>query len=275
MNNDKRRVFHDYMAKEKGYCDYEAFMDLKEYLPVSLCKFYSNRRYAISAVKRNIINLSRPESFNDPFDCALNLNYPALLNDIEQRNNTIYEYGAKMEYINKMKKLDGKERKNSFVGCLGEGKLIASNLMWAIYSNNHKGFCVEYDYLSAFSILKNNGYIILPVYYTDKYIAPMIWAMEDKFRYILSAYYTKSTCWEQELEWRIYKYKETKDDRVEAYIGDPKSIYVGCRANDYLVSRLRTICIEKQVKLYKMELSSNSYTLSPKLIVDGYSDVEY
>lgn len=265
MDNTERKKFHETFYNRDG--GFPA--DLSEALPKSICKFYGNKGYAIEAVKNDILYLSRPDAFNDPFDSALNLDYLAIIKEREIQNGIRYKKNAKKEYIETMEVLDSKIKQELFIGCLGEEKCVFSNLMWANYAHNHEGFCVEYNFITAFDLLQKEGYVLWPVYYTDTYRVPIIFEEEDKFKYYLSAFCTKALCWEGEFEWRIIKSIDTGAARYSAKIGIPESIYIGCRAGDYLKKRLKKICAGKHIKLYQMEIAKNSYKLSGKLICDN------
>ena len=159
--------------------------------PKSLIKFcngsYSSKKNNyLDALEKDMLWMSSPICFNDPFDCAININYEKI--KFEQYSKTthlLFEEKAADEFLNRtdVKSLFNKLVKlhkfnfmenaknfcnNVFVSCFSEISNLSSLRMWSHYANSHKGFCLEYDF---FEILKNisQGQHILPIFYSNNY----------------------------------------------------------------------------------------------------------
>ena len=192
--------------------------------------------------------------------------------------------------------------KLAYLKCFSES--ADNTLLWSHYADEHRGFCVEYDlsYLHHNdSILKR----IFPVIYTDKRtvivdienLCEEIYFLDsdiennnqyddiELFECVKSWFIIKDKAWEYENEWRIIYtlsdiYKENTDEIKEHIIAFDcvSSIYLGCRIDKEIqnniieiVERLnksidRSNIGRNPIKIYKMELSNNSYKLISKEI---------
>lgn len=191
---------------------------------------------------------SKPDSFNDPFDCKIHDTFEDADFDIKQ----IYRrMGASEDIINSVIDYsDPKERKekairvkefifsNRGICCFSE---IKNNiLMWSHYAHNHEGICIEFD------MLKNPSYFVYPikVNYTKKY--PTGCFFKDHKDYIMDRLSTKFQDWSYEKEYRLTK------ERSGLYKFDKMAIsavYFGCNA------------VESQVKSFIEMMEKNGYDI--------------
>lgn len=146
-------------------------------------------------------------------------------------------------------------------------------LMWAHYSNKHKGFCVEYD----LSKTKDNDFLINlhPVIYsnTRASIPPSLFDFTDTNNIkisssnqstsdLLCAMLTKSDVWKYEDEWRLLLYDEIEKLHDNKFAVDCISkIILGCQIEERYEKELINICKNKGYHLSKMKLDDNTYTL--------------
>ncbi|MEN9675992.1 MAG: hypothetical protein RIS76_1888 [Verrucomicrobiota bacterium] len=159
---------------------------------------------------------SRPEFFNDPFDC-LPAEFHAALNSKAQRvaSESYRMSGSEGEPPKELLEIAKEEcsrellaqtpdsakhlrlrrrASGNWLGVLCLVKSVNSNVMWAHYANDHKGFAVELD-LESMPMVR-----FKPNLKEVKYSKDRPQAGEDVR---LNLYYRKAAEWSYEQEWRI------------------------------------------------------------------------
>jgi len=141
--------------------------------------------------------------------------------------------------------------------------------MWSHYSDNHKGFCLEYD---VGSWPRRERRILYPVIYSGrlfdatKYILRSILSNDFENIYGIVAATHKSLDWEYEKEWRfVLPMGESFADR-NYRVPSPSALYLGTRIGEENQDELKRIADEKGILVYKMQLSSTKFELCPKII---------
>jgi len=266
----------------------------------------------LKALETSHIWASNPKQFNDPYDCMPAYDIEeAILSDediLKAENDfnvkftkidgkvTLGEFSNKMESlieeehgpINKSALEEARYKNNSQIYNVGahfqQRNLIAcftehnDNLpMWAHYSNNHSGYCLEYDFHKNSNIeswnLENSRQLYPVLYDTER--PNSAGGTTEKFRSSLfKARLTKSKDWEYEAEWRYilpfpYSYSieiEEKGRLVPA----PKltAIYLGLNTNSLDTEQLLHIGSIQKTPVYKMRQNHKSFSLRPELIED-------
>lgn len=170
-------------------------------------------------------------------------------------------------------------------------------LMWAHYSKNYTGMCVEYD----FSKLPDEIlYHLFPIYYSqvrniNKKIDGLITEYKDLKRMnddncypndsgniidVMSMFLTKSECWSYEKEWRIIatypqihnSASDFEDENKKLYAIDSqvisvksciKAVYLGAKMKQSIKKHISEICREKLggIPVYSTRLSEYKYEL--------------
>lgn len=249
------------------------------HIPDKIYKYYSLtddenlNEVKLDTLLKQKVFLSKPASFNDPFDTKGFFYKPDKL----MRFDILKEYNGKVI-----------DDFSSFfrVACFTRNG-VNSMPMWAHYSNNHRGFCVEYDTKD-----KKNAVIkscCFPVQYTDKRI-DISNIMEEFVEEVLKLkeqakrknireikinnlliiwicmYYSliKHKSWEYEKEIRLVV---NLQNDYEAAI--PSAIYIGARCEDVYIKKLFDIAYILNIPVYKMEFDEYSieYELKPKRIM--------
>lgn len=137
-------------------------------------------------------------------------------------------------------------------------------LMWAHYSNSHKGFCVGFDSERLFeNVLGRGGYIN----YTENYpeISPLL---EDAFEIFIHKTNTKAKFWSYEVEYRIFK--NINDGRIKVLSADTiTEIILGCNmTNEHKSEILQTVGeYYPNTKVYQMKPKNHSFDLEKSLII--------
>jgi hypothetical protein len=142
---------------------------------------------------------------------------------------------------------------------------FSSHLMWAHYSDSHKGFCIEYN----LSCLPPDDFLTrfcFPVFYTKK--------LRDATRYVTSKNMEdlnnlfgilmclmKKDEWAYEREWRIVDSVGARKANREITMPTPSGIILGLNVRDKDEADMRAFCREQKVPLRKMSQLSGSFEL--------------
>lgn len=199
------------------------------------------------------------------------------------RNNIVNSWNANMDQFQAQFVTDILLRENMYhVASFSES--CRSTLMWAHYANSHTGFCLEYDFKSLIHDCSENCESILtcPGFMLNYSIAPVIyrenrydasagfmsmlsnWFIENHKIPMTNVYYdmflptktmlTKSSAWEYEQEWRLFKPappSESTPHKLVSYM-KPSAVYLGARIKEHNKQRLIKICKDKGIPCYQM-----------------------
>lgn len=175
-------------------------------------------------------------------------------------------------------------KQSSLVACLSED--FQSILMWSHYGDNHKGFVLNYDFKSRYSIetnipgVKASEFLdkkLFPVSYTDERYDATYYVefhfIENFFRRLgleftqpffdKLFYYKillfKSNNWKYEQEWRIIKQTniDYNDNKLDiGFINDilPKEIILGAHIKKENKNKLVEIAKKKNIPIFQMKL---------------------
>ncbi|MEM5669933.1 DUF2971 domain-containing protein [Bacillus cereus] len=118
-----------------------------------------------------------------------------------------------------LQQLNKNMQKKIKICCFSE--INDSILMWSHYANNHKGFCIEYDFTKE-GIDRSLTKQLQPVLYRDNLfnIGHYFHENGEKMNPLVINYnaIVKSTEWSYEKEWRITYINERKKDIVRNYL---------------------------------------------------------
>jgi hypothetical protein len=307
-------------------------------------KSFDEDNYSLELLKTDKMWLSRPTSFNDPFDCGLKLaskdlpdNYikdvlvEYVFNDLKQNfgcsnkelgklkrskevvsdlakfivkttkpNISLEERTIRIEEEKKAFKegyLDLGLKKNIHVACFSE--TYESILMWSHYANDHKGFCIEYNFKELglnnhvtrfiFPVIYNNTIFDMKDYLPDSnkhfenvlenYMAGInpkdilhgiTFPEKDNHVNNMVLFYNalnKSEVWEYEKEWRyIFPYKNIENKDIYLPVPKPKAIYLGAMVSKENYEKILEIGKEKDINIYKMAIKPSEFALEPIVI---------
>lgn len=190
----------------------------------------NNENRDLKALKGNEIWLSRPDKFDDIFDCRL----------------AIKIFGTVDE------DLSNRLRNHTYISCFSETS--ESFIMWYYYANGHKGYCIEYDFqgLSDMIYSKKSG-SLMPVHYNNTFNNINV---NPTFATLI-----KSEEWAFENEWRII-HPDISDEEYVNIIGPkPQKVYAGCllKETDTLYKELKQYCRENEVQFIHRRVSDTYY----------------
>ena len=217
--------------------------------------------YTLNILRNCRLWAAKPEHFNDPFDCDLEISVgiteDVMLESMRQRGDSesaIAQYkasklGADGKFIpEERRRVDNsiqeliKESRHMGVICLSE--VCDSILMWSHYAENHKGVCFEF--IRAEDNDLGDLELCSPVKYDRHY--PII----DLGRLLLNQdgetlkimMQTKSSEWAYEKEWRLI----TLDGDNKCPLPGPISrVILGAKIEEQFKSRIETLCQERNI----------------------------
>lgn len=154
------------------------------------------------------------------------------------------------------------------LGIFSLSKTVFNELLWAYYTNGHKGFCIEYDFeqlqksfpdgllQSTFEVQYNND--------TPEFsINSIINYLENDAQFVKCLIATKSMAWEREEEIRITLYSS---GLFEISPESVTGIYFGLRMSESDKELIKKNLKGRNIKYYQMKLKPNSYLLEAELI---------
>lgn len=126
---------------------------------LTLYRYRPSSDYALDALVKNDFWVSRPDSFNDPYDTSFVVDSKVLIDYLLTKTDDelIYAYAELRNINSKSKKKIASKwieelyqenmsflKKLYLVSCFSEN--ISNEVMWAHYADDGKGFAIEYHY---------------------------------------------------------------------------------------------------------------------------------
>lgn len=256
---------------------------MKAPLPKKLYKYQSCNDYAPNNLRRRSFWFSKPENFNDPFDCNINFqlgdtteeNFELLFNwareeapDKKDFEETYHSEG-KVTKSFKDKVLEGSrnatalllEKRLSDVGVTCFSEINDDILMWSHYALSHQGFCLEFD-TTKFPFMRTNNpdknNAIEKVDYSDSY--PVMSLKEIALNQLPSLPQNlltrKSSHWSYEREWRLFS---TRGNIELAYEKTALTgVYLGCKITAENKEAVKSI-LGNSIPIYEMQRSTTEF----------------
>ncbi|MFG1359328.1 DUF2971 domain-containing protein [Xanthobacter pseudotagetidis] len=141
-----------------------------------------------------------------------------------------------------------------------------NKLLWAHYSNSHKGFAIEYDFASLpYGDLRRR--LCFPVFYTTK--------LRDATRYLakpgkpfnnLFGQYmclVKQDDWAYEKEWRIVQAIGPEHANFEMRMPKPTAVLLGSQVSSSDEETMRHLCKDRSITLKRMVQKPGTFELEP------------
>lgn len=205
--------------------------------------------YALKDICLKKLTLSNPSVFNDPFDTLLPhwLKY-TLKQSVKNVDN--YKYQVMLQDMCKY------IRVRSFVSAKDIKDL--NPLMWAHYADEHRGFCVRYEFDKEFFEIDDKNRRVC-VWKKMKYVT-------NEYRYkpqiaTSEALLTKDKIWEYEHESRILLFDPSKQENfVPIPLGNHAritDIYLGMRFSPDNVRFMKSLIKDSGIELHQMKEDEN------------------
>jgi Protein of unknown function (DUF2971) len=209
---------------------------------------------------------AKPERFNDPFDCDLEVSKGIteedLMNTVRalhgQRDrwpphitkfvdSTFDKNGkftpAERARIDKEIQTVIEDNKNSGVVCLSE--VNDAILMWSHYGQNHTGICIEFERKADNPL--GDPEICTPVQYSSKYpvidFGKMLLSRDGQTLNLMMRY--KADCWASEKEWRLI----TDNGDMQSPLPGPISkVIFGLRTPADFRAKVQALCDSQKIR---------------------------
>lgn len=227
-----------------------------------------------SILMDSTLKFTKPEDFNDPFEFHDNLVDTKLTNKhlkqiVKEREHNVTQEGLKRKiqtYTNNF--FDFQEylkqqflniKQTTRICCFSETS--NNQLMWAHYSDKHKGACIGFSKQILYSNF-NGGYQINKVKYTKKIHPKNLSKYRDKA--ILHWIITKSNVWEYEKEIRIVSGLNPAEF-IKFNNSSIKKVIFGCKMNDDKKNEIEDIIFSIKgynwIKTSEMKISDKKFLL--------------
>lgn len=270
----KEGMSHAIQAIQDGKSEIDAYNELIESW-VNSCKISEEfREKTIMAFKQLFIDEQKAEQLADSTGISGKFNNE--LNSINDLDGFIEFIGE--QYIEALKSPSSEavftqnvlanRLMNEFISekvkvcCFSE--VYNSILMWSHYGENHKGYCLEYDFkeLDDEQLLKN---FIFPVIYQTNYCSELLgvkdFALTNPYSF-LYYFIIKSNEWKYEKEWRLIDIDNKLVSKQEPKITlKPKAIYLGAKISRENRENLIKISKEKGLIIYQMRMKDDAFQL--------------
>lgn len=267
----------------------------------------------LTYLKDELLRFTQPLDLNDPFEwmpvlpskeeiiSIIEIVAKENLQLIEQKSSSresrrknIVEYTKK--YKDSIRSVENDEPNNfkeqfftraitslgSKLGIFSLSRRWNSALMWAHYTNSHKGFCIGFDRNSDYFNTKGNPldptFMIQPVEYNENRIkVPVERGVKINPKVVL----TKSKDWKYEEEERIIALLDLANKIIEAkpynicLFKIPhetiSEIIVGAKIESEHFKEISSFCAEKKIDLYKSSLSVTKFEMVREKIKQNYA----
>lgn len=242
---NERYDFMDFFLKDENFGFVKDFgeIDQNDFVDKLIEKSTDVTKKELSEAELEIINKFRNLNFNE-----------IVSQEVEKKKEKINDLS---DFINGFK---------FRVGCLTEKH--TSNYMWALYADDFRGVCLEYDYKILLKETKRDLYkvnysSVRPLIQT-KTVLDFIDKKKDSKKCfekdIIKIITTKSIEFEKELEWRIIKYQTNNEFYTKAL----KGIYVAENINAEELQYFINCAITNNISLYIMIREFDSFQIKFK-----------
>lgn len=221
----------------------------------SLFSFRRFNEYSLSDIINEEITVCHPSQFNDPFDSLV---IPWIMN-----NDRDY---AEKTHVPPMQKSYDYFRVRAFAED-ADIKAVSNTLMWSHYAQDHKGFCLEYEFDKGFTQTDDDSlYVFKRINYEEenKQIDLSGKKIDNKM-----AFYTKQNQWKYENEVRLITYlPHVESPFAHIPMGDKcriKAVYFGIHCpEEHIKTLIRVLANKTDVQYYRMTSQINDiYSLKP------------
>lgn len=225
----------------------------------------------LSAIENNYFWSSSFETLNDP--CESIVISDKFLKQTKELNLLLGQRRNE-ELGNLHNALDNLLSANKKIGVYSLSKTYLDELLWAHYSNSHKGFCIEYDLdilLESFKPQKVYPFSVCYGNTPPEITIRDIPVKNDNIIYKMTAF--KSKRWGYEKEYRIitdHFGKQSYDHKAL------KAIYFGLRMEENQKIELMERFCDREIKFYQIELLKKSYNFQAVELKNPFKpEVEY
>lgn len=292
MNKNEKKIFIEkYFKNDEDKTYWLEYKNNK--IPDSLFKYTCANNHVYDLISDDLLFLPKIEILNDPYEIQLFYDIEKIAKEFSFKHRKVVkkkiggtiieaEYFKNMEPEDKNELNDiiheiNKTIKNKMsITCLAERNDI--NPMWAHYTNNHKGICIEYDLKNCENTFLKT--LCFPINYVEKndntedLIRAIVYKDFEKEDFLLKTAITKSKDWEYENEWRIVflenntYYTDYYSNKHYTTFIKPKSIFLGLNIDKKIKEKIKDICKFREINLYQMVKKDYDFNLKSKPIFE-------
>ncbi len=230
--------------------------------------------------KEATIKLSSAFNLNDPYELKFNLDLDPLAEEHEVQFHKVNLH-SRTEDFKSWQKQTFENRGYAWYAEQQQRNAIAqkisicsftennkNNLMWSHYSKNHKGICVEYtaELFEYLSTLKDY-FVYSKVNYSEE--PPIVKGLEDIKSKIEKIMFNKQSEWKYEKEHRIVFLSHKDIDYIPIDRKYIKSVYIGSRADQAVVGKILSVCIDTHIDIFYGITLGESYEVQFEKHKDG------
>ena len=214
-----------------------------------LYSFRKYNTYTVSDLINNEITVCHPSMMNDPFDSLVVL-WSDLIDGRCSEHKHVPALRHSFDYM----------RIRSFVK--GDGQSVLKNIvMWSHYADEHKGFCVCYNFSKDFLSTENESRTFKKVRY--KRPGSHVNITKSSIN-TATGVYTKHNLWKYENEVRLVSYNPAIKGKIAHIPMDSKSyiqsIYFGLKCDEDTVRTIMCLLHGRKIRFYRMRSDpSNIY----------------
>lgn len=156
-------------------------------------------------------------------------------------------------------------KENTYLTCFSEKYDLI--LMWSYYTNSNKGICIKYNIDDCKNFIRNSCY---PIKYEDGYDYTKELCDMKKYAFKLNydPYLKKEKIWQHEKEWRILFNMDLllsatikSNGKHFLKLPKPSAVYLGKRISSENEEKIKDICKNREISLYKMEKNTKKASL--------------
>ncbi|WP_353778011.1 DUF2971 domain-containing protein [Winogradskyella sp. 3972H.M.0a.05] len=234
----------------------------------------------LSYLDNELLRYTQPIDLNDPFECLpkkpTEKELRAVIKKVSEllpKKRIPLNVNAEILELEKMYS-EAYVKVNNDIGILSLTKNWNNTLMWAHYTNSHKGFCVGFDPKDKYfhDYLSTDGEeskTVKEVVYSDKRVEiPMEF---EKKALGFEPFITKSTDWKYEEEIRIISSLNLSDKKID---GNPldihlfkvphnsiKEIIAGANMKKNNEDLIKDFCSKNGIQFYKSKISDEQFNM--------------
>lgn len=227
-----------------------------------------------------LLRYTQPIDLNDPFECLPKKPTEKEFKDIVEKLSGLLpkmgipltDNAGKLE-LEKIYR-EAYQNVNNDIGILSLTKNWNNTLMWAHYTNSHKGFCVGFDpndeyFQNYLSNDRKKSKTVKEVVYSDKRVEIPMELGKKKLEF--EPYITKSADWEYEEEVRVISTLNLSDKKIN---GNPvdihlfkvphksiKEIVAGANMDKKDEDLIREFCSKNKVQFFKSKISDEKFNM--------------
>jgi hypothetical protein len=259
-------------------------------LPASLYKYRSFSQQSLDILRTGQVWLASPASFNDPLDSAVTFDIQRVIDDIKTERRTPSPKGSSMlfrmmqgdncgfppaareallaqttELYRKVSRQLAEHATRELrsalrICCFSETP--TSVPMWAHYTCNHSGFCIQWD-LSTWTPERIEN--LFPVIYDQRPFQKPALALNPPYpeAAILLAL-RKALDWSYEMEWR-YVVQETREGQGCLHeLPSPRAVHLGFLMPQEHKDAVSQLCLEREIEVYQVECDLERASLASR-----------